>query len=116
WLPATEQIKPQFSQQVALSYFMNFKQDVFETSVELYDKPMRNLVEFQDGAEPAQSINDNIDNTLVQGNGESYGAEFFIRKSKGKLNGWIGYTLAWTNRRFTMLNEGKAFPAKFDRR
>lgn len=116
WLPATEQIKPQFSQQVALGYFMNFKQNMFETSVELYYKPMRNLVEFQDGADPAQSINDNIDNTLVQGNGESYGAEFFIRKSKGKLNGWIGYTLAWTNRRFTMLNEGKAFPAKFDRR
>lgn len=116
WLPATEQIKPQFSQQVALGYFMNFKQNMFETSVELYYKPMRNLVEFQDGADPAQSINDNIDNTLVQGNGESYGAEFFIRKSKGKLNGWIGYTLAWTNRRFPMLNEGKAFPAKFDRR
>ena len=116
WLPATEQIKPQFSQQVALGYFLNFKQNMFETSVELYYKPMRNLVEFQDGADPAQSINDNIDNTLVQGNGESYGAEFFIRKSKGKLNGWIGYTLAWTNRRFPMLNEGKAFPAKFDRR
>jgi len=116
WLPATEKIRPQFSQQIALGYFLNFKQNMFETSVEVYYKPMRNLVEFEDGSDPAQSINDNIDNTLVQGNGESYGAEFFIRKSKGKFNGWIGYTLAWTTRRFSMLNNGKPFPARYDRR
>lgn len=116
WLPATERIKPQFSQQVALGYFLNFKDNMFETSIEGFYKPMRNLVEFQDGADETQSIGNNIDNTLVQGNGESYGAEFFIKKSKGKFNGWIGYTLAWTNRKFPTLNQGKVFPAKFDRR
>lgn len=116
WLPATERIKPQFSQQVALGYFVTFKKNMFEASVETFYKPMRNLVEFQDGADVIQSVGSNIDNTLVQGKGESYGAEFFLKKAKGKFNGWIGYTLSWTNRRFDMLNEGKVFPAKFDRR
>lgn len=116
WLPATERIKPQFSQQFALGYFWNFKQNMFETSIEGFYKPMRNLVEFQDGADETQSLGNNIDNTLVQGKGESYGAEIFIKKAKGKFNGWVGYTLSWTNRRFPTLNEGKVFPAKFDRR
>lgn len=116
WLPSTELVKPQFSQQFALGYYQNYKNGMFETSVEGYYKDMRNLVEFADGADPAQSINDNIDHTLVQGRGESYGMEIFVKKAKGKFQGWIGYTLAWTFRKFPELNGGKPFPAKYDRR
>lgn len=116
WLPSSEIIKPQFSQQVAVGYYHNFFKGMLETSVETYYKDMRNLVEFADGSDPAQSINDNIDHTLVQGRGESYGVEFFIKKAKGKFQGWIGYTLAWTFRKFPELNNGKPFPAKYDRR
>lgn len=116
WLPSTELVKPQFSQQVAVGYFHNFLNGMIETSVEGYYKDMRNLVEFADGADPAQSINDNIDHTLVQGRGESYGVEFFVKKAKGKFTGWVGYTLAWANRYFPDLNNGKMFPAKYDRR
>lgn len=116
WLPSSEIVKPQFSQQVAVGYYHNFLKGMIETSVEGYYKDMRNLVEFADGADPAQSINDNIDHTLVQGRGESYGVEFFIKKAKGKFQGWIGYTLAWTFRKFPELNNGKPFPAKYDRR
>lgn len=116
WLPSTELIKPQFSQQVAVGYFHNFLDGMIETSVEGYYKDMRNLVEFADGADFAQGINDNIDHTLVQGRGNSYGAEFFIKKNRGRFQGWIGYTLAWTNRIFPQLNNGNPFPAKYDRR
>jgi hypothetical protein len=52
----------------------------------------------------------------VYGKGWSYGAEFFINKTQGKFTGWIGYTLAWTNKQFPDLNSGNAFPAKYDRR
>ncbi|HRE98209.1 MAG TPA: TonB-dependent receptor, partial [Flavobacteriales bacterium] len=34
----------------------------------------------------------------------------------GKFNGWVGYTLSWTKRRFDDLNSGEWFYAKFDRR
>jgi hypothetical protein len=32
------------------------------------------------------------------------------------LTGWIGYTLSWTWRKFPDLNDGKTYPAKYDRR
>jgi hypothetical protein len=38
-----------------------------------------------------------------------------MKKSKGKLNGWIGYTLSKTERIFEDINDGNSFPAKFDR-
>jgi hypothetical protein len=116
WMPSTSVIKPQFSRQYALGYFRNFDNNKFETSVEIYYKDMRNLIEFKEGALPDQNIKDNVDNAFTFGRGWSYGAEFFLKKRMGKFTGWIGYTLAWTWEKFDSLNQGKVFPAKYDRR
>jgi len=61
-------------------------------------------------------VKNNTDNNFVFGKGWSYGAEFFIKKAKGKLNGWVGYTLSFTDRKFPDIMNGKTFPAKYDRR
>jgi len=50
------------------------------------------------------------------GKGEAYGLEFFLQKKTGQFSGWIGYTLAWSNRQFDNLNFGREFPYKYDRR
>jgi hypothetical protein len=116
WFPSTSVVKPQTATQYALGYFQNFKKDMYETSVEVYYKDMRNLVEYKEGAQPDASVKDNVDEPFTFGKGWAYGAEFFIKKRYGKFNGWIGYTLAWTTRQFADLNDGRPFPAKYDRR
>lgn len=116
WVPSTDVVKPMKGHQWALGYFHNFFDDKLEVSVEGYYKLMNNLIEYKDGFSPDQNINNNPDNNFVFGKGDSYGAEFFIRKNGKKFTGWIGYTLAWTNRIFPDLNEGKQFPATYDRR
>jgi hypothetical protein len=116
WLPSTDLLKPQIGDQVSVGYFRNFSQDKWETSAEVYYKTMQNQSEYRDGARPDQTINDNIDNLLVFGSGKSYGLELFIKKRVGKLNGWVGYTLSRTERTFGMVNGGKPFPARWDRR
>ncbi|MCX8081289.1 MAG: TonB-dependent receptor [Bacteroidia bacterium] len=116
WMPCTEVIKPQIGNQYAAGIFKNFKDNLFETSVEVYYKDMKNQIEYKEGAEPSDNVYDNPDNAFTFGKGWAYGAEFFIRKSKGKLTGWIGYTLSWTLRQFDEINYGLVFPAKYDRR
>ena len=49
WIPSSEKIKPQRGIQYSLGYFRNFKDNTWETSVELYYKDMRNLVELKEG-------------------------------------------------------------------
>ncbi|MEP6737963.1 MAG: hypothetical protein ABJA70_20725 [Chryseolinea sp.] len=44
------------------------------------------------------------------------GVEWFAQKKVGRLSGWVGYTLSWTNRTFENLNGGKTFPYRYDRR
>jgi hypothetical protein len=113
WVPSTIRVKPQLGWQYALGMFKNFSDNMFETSVEVYYKTMQNQIEYREGYTP--SFRD-PEEEFVFGNGWSYGSEFYINKARGKLTGWIGYTLSWTWRKFPELNGGGKFPAKYDRR
>ena len=114
WVPSSNKTKPQSSTQYAIGYFRNFKDNVIETSVEVYYKKMNNQVLFGEGKRLL--VNINLDSILTYGKGESYGAEFFVKKNTGKLTGWISYTLSRTTQQFNELNFGKEFPFKYDRR
>jgi len=116
WLPSTDRLKPQLASQVSVGYFRNFFDDRWESSVELYYKDMRNQSDYKEGSTPDQTVGDNIDNLLVFGRGYSYGAEFFIKKRMGDFSGWVGYTWAKTMRVFEEVNNGKAYPTRWDRR
>ncbi|NSW45420.1 MAG: TonB-dependent receptor [Bacteroidales bacterium] len=114
WLPSTNRIKPQASQQWALGIF-NVPAKGFEASIEGYYKTMKNLIEYKEGA-TFFSEGESWEDKIEMGNGWAYGAEFFFKKNKGKTTGWIGYTLAWSWRKFEKLNFGKSFPYRYDRR
>lgn len=114
WVPSTEVVKPQIGLQYALGYFQNFADNTYESSVELYYKDLWNQIDY--GENYVNDIADDLEDQFVFGRGRSYGIELFLKKRKGRLNGWVGYTLARTERRFPDINEGKAFPAVFDRR
>jgi hypothetical protein len=114
WVPSTYRVKPQISNLYAAGLFKNFKDNTYETSLELYYKQMQNQIEYQEGYTP--NTLEDTENFFTFGKGWSYGAELFINKTKGKLTGWIGYTLSWTWRQFAALNFGEKYPAKYDRR
>lgn len=114
WVPATKAIRPQTARQAALGFAHNLRNE-YEISVEAYYKTMNNLIEYKDGANYL-SANQDWQTKVETGRGNSYGAEFFVQKKIGKINGWIGYTLSWNNRYFANLNEGKTFPYRYDRR
>lgn len=114
WMPSSLIVQPQKAWQYSLGYFQNFLNNALETSVEVYYKDLKNQIEYREGYTP-NNIRD-PESDLVFGEGQAYGAEFFVNKTKGKFTGWIGYTLSWTNRRFAQLNNGDPFPAKYDRR
>jgi hypothetical protein len=114
WIPSSKITKPQRSEQYALGYFKNFKENKFEASVEVYYKTMQNEVAFKEGTQLLEKTS--IDSSLVFGKGWSYGGEFFLKKNAGKFTGWVAYTLSWTYQQFKDLNYGEKFPFKYDRR
>jgi hypothetical protein len=113
WVPSSKNVKPQRALQYALGYFKNFKDNMFEASVEVYYKHLWNQIEFNESY--TAEFNVELEEDFVFGRGQSYGAEFFFKKRLGDLSGWVGYTFSKTDRIFEELNEGKRYPAKFDR-
>jgi len=116
WIPSSSNVKPQVGTQYAAGYYRDFKDHLFETSVEGYYKDFQNLIEYAEGAQPQNNGNTNYDAQLVYGTGYSYGAEFFVKKRTGKLNGWFGYTWSKTMRQFPDINQGREFASRWDRR
>lgn len=113
WLPSSNNIKPQISDQVSIGYFRNFKNNLFEFSVETYYKKMQNTIDYRDGAEV--TLNPTVEGELLYGEGRAYGVEFLIKKRRGKFTGWISYTLSKSEKLFDDINKGGWFPAKQDR-
>ncbi len=114
WVPSSGVVQPQRGLQYSVGFFQNFLDNDLESSVEIYYKDLRNQIEFGESYVP--ELGRDVEEDFVFGRGESYGAEFFLRKNKGKVTGWLGYTLSYTWRYFDDLNQGERFPARFDRR
>lgn len=114
WIPSSNIVKPQIGDQYAVGYFKNFADNLFETSVEVYYKTMQNQIEYKNGAQFV--LNKTAEADLVFGKGKSYGIEMYAKKRYGRFNGWISYTLSYTDRTFADIDAGKTFPAKQDRR
>lgn len=113
WLPTSSYIKPLIVDQVALGYFRNFLDNQFEASLEVYYKNMQNVLDYKEGAE--LFLNESIETELLHGKGYSRGAELLVKKSQGKLTGWVGYTLAKTEREVKGINNGNPYPSSYDR-
>lgn len=118
WVPVTKRIEPMNSHQVSLGLFYDLN-GLMDISVEGYRKTMNNLIEYKDGATFLGSST-GWEDKVSRGKGLAYGVEVLVQKTVGKTTGWVGYTLARTERLFDRpgeeLNFGKTFPAKYDRR
>ncbi len=114
WVPSTFRVEPQISWQYAAGLFRNFRDNMFETSIEIYYKDMRNQIEYKEGYTGTELKDP--EESFVFGKGWSYGTELFINKARGRVTGWVGYSLSWTWRKFPDLNFGEKYPAKYDRR
>jgi hypothetical protein len=122
WVPATDRISPQDSRQVAAGFAKDLRKPEIAISVEAYYKTMNNVLGYKEGAtflefdSPESSAGINWEDNVTSGRAWSYGAEFMVQKKTGRLSGWLGYTLSWTQMQFDSLNFGRKFYARYDRR
>jgi hypothetical protein len=110
---ASNNLKPLIADQGSVGYFRNLKENMYETSAEIYYKYMQNQLDYIDNAN--LFINYTVENQLLQGLGRAYGAEFFVRKTRGKLQGWISYTISKTERLVRGISNDNWYFSRYDR-
>jgi hypothetical protein len=110
---ASNNLRPLIADQGTIGYFRNFHDNMYETSAEVYYKYMQNQLDYIDNAN--LFINYTVENQLIQGLGRAYGLEMFVRKTRGKLQGWVSYTLSKTERLVRGISNDKWFYSRYDR-
>ncbi|HRP57144.1 TonB-dependent receptor [Agriterribacter sp.] len=113
WIPAGQIVQPGIAQQVSIGYFRSTLNNMYQFNLEAYYKKLHNQIEFKQGAQLL--LNQNIEGEMMFGQGKAYGIELYAEKKKGKLTGWVGYTLSKTQRKYAEMNNGKPFPYRYDR-
>ena len=113
YLMSSNNVKPGLSQQLSGGYFRQSSEGNYEFSAEVYYKWLSNEIDYRNNAQLQN--NENLEALLLYGTGRAYGLELFFKKRRGRLTGWVGYTLSRTERRFDGINNGAYFPARQDR-
>ncbi|PWJ54537.1 outer membrane receptor for ferrienterochelin and colicin [Dyadobacter jejuensis] len=121
WVPTTDRVAPQQSSQVALGLAKDLEKPGLAITLEGYYKNMDRILSYKEGSSflsiDGQNANEiNWEDNITAGQGWSYGAELLLQKKTGRLSGWIGYTLSWTQWKFPELNFGKTYFPRYDRR
>lgn len=113
WLPITRNFSPLTSDQFSVGIYVS-PDKKYTFSVEGYYKKMDHLLEYRDDYKDLQVTS--WEDRLTSGSGRAYGADFQAEADFGKLHGFIGYGLMWSDRLFADQNGGKRFPSKYDNR
>ncbi|WEK34261.1 MAG: TonB-dependent receptor [Candidatus Pseudobacter hemicellulosilyticus] len=113
WIGNSYNIKPEVANQVSIGYSRLIDNNAFELNAEAYYKTMQHQIDYRDGAE-INNVPD-IESELLFGKGRAYGLELLLKKKKGKLTGWVGYTLSKTERKIDGINNNQWYNAKQDR-
>ncbi|MFN2394585.1 MAG: carboxypeptidase-like regulatory domain-containing protein [Bacteroidales bacterium] len=113
WMPSGRNIKPQRALQFTAGLNKLFPEQALEIGMEVYNKIMYNQIEYVNHAKLL--LNPLIEGELYFGESNSYGVEFYMKRTKGRLTGWASYTLSRVFNHFEDLNNNQKYPAFYDR-
>ena len=115
WFVAGKHNRPQYSQNMSLSYDLRFFRDMFALSCDIYYKMLYNQVEYKGDLFDLFLSEYSLDESLLRGRGWNYGLNFMLHKQSGKVTGWISYTLGRSLRKFDNPEYPGIYPSNHER-
>jgi outer membrane receptor protein involved in Fe transport len=112
-------IRPQKGWQVATGLYYNTPRRIWLASMEVYYKKLNDYLDYRSGAKLL--MNHHIETEVINTEGRAYGVELMLKKTLGKLNGWLSYSYSRTElrqhdrREEKPVNYGNWYPASYDK-
>ncbi|MCF8225299.1 MAG: TonB-dependent receptor [Bacteroidales bacterium] len=119
WKLSDYHIEPPVSDQVSIGYYKDFQDAGINFSVEVYNKWIKNVVEYRDGADFISP--EPLETQILQGSQDSYGVELMVRKNTNKLTGWVSYSFSRSVVQVNgtyfeqKINNGIPYPSNYDK-
>lgn len=105
--------------QLSLGYQRDFSSADWSVSIDGFYKQMNDLLEYRDGA--TLVLNENLEQEILRGEGQSYGFEFLMSKRTGTFTGFMSYTYSRSfitvndQMQNIQINDGEKYPFYSDR-
>lgn len=119
WKLADLHITPPIANHVSFGVYKNYNKSAIETSAEFYYKKTKDIVEYKDGAD--LTINPYFETSILQGDQNSWGAEFLVKRNAGRFTGWMSYAYSRSlisvdsEDSWDQINNGITYAANYDK-
>ena len=119
WHLASADLKPQKGWQAAAGLYWTVRDNTIDISLETYYKRVARSLDYKSGA--VLIMNEHLAEDLVETYGKAYGVEFMVKKTLGKLSGWLSYTYSRSllremeDRGVETINGGRWYNAPHDK-
>ncbi len=116
WFPVDRTFAPaRANHYIAGMTFDNKK--TFSVTIEAYYKKYNHIAEYRTFRGGDEQLEDQTTaQNFFSGQGDSYGADVYVRNNIYGFAGWIGYTLSWTTKQVAGYNFGQEYYPTYDRR
>jgi hypothetical protein len=113
WFAVDYSVTPASAVQVTAGYEEYFGA-AWRVQVEAYYKTMNNMLTFVESRSTVDEMvsDESLADLVDEGDGYAYGAELFLHKEIGRLNGWVAYAHSISRKQFG----GKEYYTNWDRR
>lgn len=119
WQLSTDRIRPQTGWQAAGGLYWTFAKGTVDFTLEGYYKRTAHQLDYKSGA--TTLMNEHLADDLVETYGRAYGVEVMLKKTTGKLTGWVSYSYSRTqlremeDRGVATINGGEWYNAPHDK-
>ena len=110
WVLAGDDLDPSYAEHRIIGASYNNTDWLFD--VEAYHKDLDGVSQFS--TRLRRTPNQALDDLFFSGVGQARGVEVLVQKKRGRLTGWVGYTLSEVEYELTDFNDSSPFPASHD--
>ncbi len=112
WLTTDTGVEPAYGDQVVAGAKLGLTESL-NLDTEVYYRTMQDLFVLDPTLPDAAGLD--YADLFIVGRGYAYGMEVLLERSRGRLNGFLGYTYGITRRRFSDFQDGMLYAPKYDR-
>lgn len=116
WTSSSPSVRPEHAHSVTAGYRFESPRKSYEASAEIYFKRLKGQYEYHGSILDILTRSYDMSGSLLGGDGENYGLDILLKRNRGRLTGWVSYSLSRSRRHFLGLGSGEWYNAAFERR
>ncbi len=115
WFAASSRHRPQYACNLSLQNDTWIAERHYRLSAEIYCKQLRHIIENRSNLLDLLFSSYSLDASVIHGKGYNYGLNILLEKRRGRLTGWLSYSLGRAWREFDGTEYNGRFPASHER-